>query len=305
MDNGHRHRWLLWALLALLGGCGTSGGVKPPGAEPSSRSPTESPAAQPSPQNDQKHGQKPGGYYLDDGPGDHPPADIDAIPSAVPRAEPYLARANRPYLALGETYTPMTAYQPYRAEGVASWYGRRYHGQKTSSGETYDMSGMSAAHATLPIPSYARVSNPDNGKSVVVRINDRGPFKKERLIDLSYAAAYQLRLTGKGSGVVVVEAIDPHALEAKPAPARPTAQDASPQRSYVQVGAFKQKENAEQLRQKLQQDAALRNVAVESWYNDGVYRVRLGPYPSREEAERAAGQIKRALGQSPLVINPD
>ena len=151
---------------------------------------------------------KSGGYYLDDGPGDNPPANIDAIPDAVPRVEPLLPRANKPYIALGNSYTPMTEFQPYKKRGIASWYGKRYHGQKTSAGEIYDMYGMTGAHPILPIPSYVRVTNPENQKSVIVRINDRGPFHSDRLIDLSYAASYKLRLSGKGSGIVDVEAID-------------------------------------------------------------------------------------------------
>ena len=103
---------------------------------------------------------KPGGYYLDDGPGDNPPQDIDSIPDAVPKKEILLDRANKPYMALGAPYKPMTSYQPYKASGVSSWYGKRYHGKKTSSGEVYDMYSMTAAHTTLPLPSYVKVTNP-------------------------------------------------------------------------------------------------------------------------------------------------
>lgn len=296
---------ILLAALSLVG-CGTTGQVKSekPQTVPDSQPQGGASATAPS----TSGGKRPGGYYLDDGPGDNPPPDIDAIPDAVPRPEQPLARANRPYMALGENYTPMTSYQPYKATGVASWYGRRYHGQKTSSGEAYDMYGMTAAHPILPIPSYVRVTNPENGKSVVVRVNDRGPFKHDRLIDLSYAAAYKLRLTGKGSGMVEVEAIPPtggnKGVAASPAASLEQPADivSSSAGSYVQAGAFKSKENADQLRKKLQQQDLAGNVAVESWYNDGVYRVRLGPYASRSEAERSAGQIKRALGISTLVV---
>jgi rare lipoprotein A len=244
--------------------------------------------------------EKRGGYYLDDGPGDNPPADIDAIPDAIPRIEAPLPRANRPYVALGETYTPMTEFQSYKASGVASWYGRRYHGNKTSSGETYDMYGMTAAHPVLPIPSYVRVTNPENGRSVVVRVNDRGPFKKDRLIDLSYAAAHKLRLVGKGSGQVEVEAIDtrkPVPVAVQPVKTPFPAQSGS----FVQIGAFRLKENADQLREKLAVQNLAQNVVVENWYNDGIYRVRLGPYASRVDAERAAGKIRQTLGISTLV----
>lgn len=152
-----------------------------------------------------------GGYYLNDGPGDNPPAHLDQVPDAVPKVEPLKSGAMRPYTVLGQTYTPMTALGPYRKRGVASWYGRRYHGQKTASGELYDMYAMTAAHPTLPIPSYARVTNLANGKSVVVRINDRGPFLSDRLIDLSYTAAYKLGVLGGGKTLVEVDSIFPDA----------------------------------------------------------------------------------------------
>jgi rare lipoprotein A len=288
-------RFLILCVFPLvLAGCSSSA-VKPvppdtKGGEPATSVPASS--------------DKRGGYYLDDGPGDNPPTDIDAIPDAVPRQETPLPRANRPYVALGENYTPMTEYQPYKASGIASWYGKRYHANKTSSGEIYDMYGMTAAHPTLPIPSYVRVTNPENGKSVVVRVNDRGPFKKDRLIDLSYAAAYKLRLVGKGSGWVEVEAIDTSkplqamVLKAESIQPYTLARTAG---TFVQVGAFKMKENADQLRATLQGQSLAQNVVVENWYNDGIYRVRLGPYPSRDDAERAAGKIRQALGISTLV----
>ena len=152
-----------------------------------------------------------GGYYLDDGPGDSPPADLDSIPEPVPQLEPLHRGAMRPYVVMGQTYTPMTELAPYKARGVASWYGRRYHGKQTSTGEIYDMYSMTAAHPVLPLPSYVRVTNVASGKSVVVRVNDRGPFIDSRLIDLSYTAAYRLGVLSGGSAVVDVEAILPDA----------------------------------------------------------------------------------------------
>ena len=148
-----------------------------------------------------------GAYYKDDGPGDRIPSNLDRIADATPRAEPLHKYANRPYQALGKTYTPLTSARPFRQHGLASWYGKRYHGNKTSSGETYDMYAMSAAHPTLPIPSYARVTRVSNGKSVVVRINDRGPFQGGRIIDLSYVAAHKLGFVQAGSAEVTVESI--------------------------------------------------------------------------------------------------
>ena len=151
----------------------------------------------------------PGGYYKDDGPHDRPPANLDRVADAVPRSEPLHKFANRPYKAMGKEYVPMTSLQPFRQRGLASWYGKRYHGQKTSSGEVYDMYQMTAAHPTLPIPSYARVTNAKNGKSVVVRVNDRGPFRSGRVIDLSYVAAHKLGYIQAGEATVEVESIVP------------------------------------------------------------------------------------------------
>ena len=150
-----------------------------------------------------------GGYYKGDGPGGPPPVNLDAIADAKPRAEPLNRGANEPYSALGRKYVPYTSLQAYRARGVATWYGRKFHGKNTASGERYDMYAMTAAHTILPIPSYARVTNLANGKSVVVRINDRGPFHADRIIDLSYAAAHKLGYVGAGSAKVEVEAILP------------------------------------------------------------------------------------------------
>lgn len=173
-----------------------------------SKTKVESPTPPTAAQTPDSESKKPGGYYLDDGPGEDAPTDIDAIPDAQLSIETPLERANKPYSALGMQYKPMTVYTPYKKQGMASWYGKRYHGKQTSSGEVYDMYSMTAAHTTLPIPSYARVTNPANGRSIIVRINDRGPFKHDRLIDLSYAAAYKLRLAEQGSALVEVELLD-------------------------------------------------------------------------------------------------
>ena len=155
-----------------------------------------------------------GGYYKDDGPHERPPAGLDQVADATPRVEPLHRYANRPYRVFGKDYRPLSAVQPFRQRGMASWYGKRFHGRKTSSGETYDMYKMTAAHPTLPIPSYARVTNLASGRSVVVRINDRGPFHAGRVIDLSYVAAWKLGYIGAGSAQVEVEAIVPGASRA-------------------------------------------------------------------------------------------
>jgi rare lipoprotein A len=153
---------------------------------------------------------QPGKYYLDDGPMKGVTKEmVDALPEPTPRKEALRPANMRPYTVMGETYVPMRALAPYRVCGTGSWYGTRYHNQLTSSGERYDMLKFTAAHPTLPIPSYARVTNLDNGRSVIVRINDRGPFLRGRLIDLSFAAAMRLDYTGKGSAPVEVKLIVP------------------------------------------------------------------------------------------------
>jgi len=149
-----------------------------------------------------------GAYYKDDGPGARVP-DLASIPDAVPRREPLSKWANRPYERFGKRYVPLTRVATFEQRGIASWYGRRFHGSSTSSGETYDMYKMTAAHPILPIPSFARVTNLSNGRTVVVRINDRGPFHSNRIIDLSYAAAYKLGYVAAGSTRVLVEQVVP------------------------------------------------------------------------------------------------
>jgi len=148
-----------------------------------------------------------GGYYLDDGPGNDIPHGIENTPDAVPRIEPYNPANFRPYTVMGQRFRPIGPDTPLKQRGVASWYGRKFHGQKTANGETYDMYAMTAAHPTLPLPSYALVTHVASGRSVIVRVNDRGPFLRGRVIDLSYAAAAKLGIIGRGSDVVTVEAI--------------------------------------------------------------------------------------------------
>jgi len=175
------------------------------------------------------------GFYREDGPPDRVPPDLLATPDAVPRDEPLSPNANRPYVALGRTYVPDTSGKAFHQRGIASWYGRQFQGNRTASGEPYNMFAMTGAHPTLPIPSYARVTNLRDGRSVIVRINDRGPFVHDRVIDLSYAAATRLGLAGPGSGEVEVDRILPSQIaRAAPttvppqAPPQPPSQLQSP-----------------------------------------------------------------------------
>jgi rare lipoprotein A len=179
------------ALFALLAACGSA-----PRKPVATASAPAAPAAG-----------KGGGYYQNDGPPAEVAVDLAALPDAEPRAEPPHRYANRPYTALGRSYTPVTGDQPLKQRGHASWYGRQFHGNRTASGEIYDMLGMSAAHPTMELPSYARVTNLANGRSVIVRVNDRGPFLADRIIDLSYAAAVKLGYAGRGTAEVEVERI--------------------------------------------------------------------------------------------------
>jgi len=233
----------------------------------------------------------------------------------VPRLEPLHRFANRPYVALGQSYTPDTVLRSYKETGTASWYGRRYHGQRTSSGEAYDMYGMTAAHRTLPIPSYARVTNVASKRSVVVRINDRGPFHNDRVIDVSYTAAYKLGILQGGSAQVEVEAIDPRgaiytaplAEQAKPAEAPLTATPPMAPATenggiYVQLGAFAAQENAEQFRGKLKLELAQIADKLQVMPVGGLFKVRAGPYSGQAEANQAAAEIRKALNINAMVI---
>ena len=150
-----------------------------------------------------------GGYYKDDGPAENTPDNLMATPDAVPKVEPIALPTSRPYAVLGTTYKPITDGKAYTQRGLGTWYGKKFHGQKTASGERYDMFKMTAAHPTLPIPSYARVTNLANGKQIIVRINDRGPFHSTRIIDLSYTAALKLGYLSNGSGTLEVERLLP------------------------------------------------------------------------------------------------
>ena len=267
-----------------------------------------------------------GGFYKDDGPGDQVPDDIDAIPDAVPKFEPLHRFANNPYSVLGRDYVPQRDRAPYKARGIGSWYGRKFHGQKTSSGEPYDMYGMTAAHPTLPIPSYVRVSNPANGRSVVVRVNDRGPFHAGRLIDLSWTAAYKLGYIGQGSTVVEVESLLPGQLVAAAAPrsempaAAPPAEDdpiakmaaAEPEPPlpqvhdarghFLQLGAFGNRDNAEALRARLTRELGelAGKLVVQS--AGKLFRVQLGPWPDAAAAQLAGGRLRESFGMAPVIV---
>ena len=265
---------------------------------------------------------KGGGYYLDDGPGDRPPGDMDAIPNAIPKVEPFHSRANQSYIALDTKYVPMTSFYPYKEQGVASWYGKRYHGKKTSIGEVYDMYGMTGAHTTLPIPCYVRVTNTENNKSVIVRINDRGPFKKNRVIDLSFAAAYKLRLSDKGSGPVEVELIDPRQFsalkktsdaitekikekEVAPIQAKTSDTPAASESIFIQVGAFKNEKNADFLLKQLTDMKIENSPSSKKQFSEDLFHVVIGPFNSKDEANLIADVIKSKIKISIFILSKE
>ena len=275
---------------------------------------------------------------MDDGPGDAPPANLADIPDAVPRNEPLHRGANRPYTVLGKTYVPNVASEPFKQTGVASWYGRKFHGQKTSIGEIYDMYAMTAAHPTLPLPCYVRVTSLASGKSVVVRVNDRGPFLYDRIIDLSYAAALRVGVAGPGSGRVTVERVfagdviaaapvlptmppapptssrSEAVVMATPIPAPqpiaaqpltpPTPITAEPAGIFIQLGAFGSLENAEGFRDKMIRDLNWMREPITVAFKEGLQRVRIGPLSNRDEAEAIAAKVRETHNLSPIISKP-
>jgi rare lipoprotein A len=247
-----------------------------------------------------------------------PPAPL-RVPDAMPKLEPIRdGGPNRPYAVLGESYTPLAADAEYVESGLASWYGRPFHGRRTASGEVYNMYALSAAHKTLPLPSYARVTNPANGRSLIVRINDRGPFKKGRVIDLSWAAAAQLDVLGlapvhveritpaqiasgrwRRDAAPLIDGDDPPEPEPDAAQRAPTAAGRG---FWVQLGAFRERGGAMQLQQQAAErvDGLALRLAV---FSDApLHRVQAGPFATRDEAQRVAARVREQMLLSPTVI---
>ncbi|MDN0074975.1 septal ring lytic transglycosylase RlpA family protein [Crenobacter sp. SG2303] len=233
-----------------------------------------------------------GGYFQKDGPAAHIPVNLELVPDAVPQNERLIPSANRPYTAMGMSFHPDTSSRPYTVVGLASWYGKQFHGRKTTSGERYDMFAMTAAHPTLPIPSYVRVTNLVNGKEVIVKINDRGPFHPHRIMDMSYAAAYKLGFVKNGSAKVRIERVWPAAGGEAVANNEHSAEASEAKPVYLQLGSFSQLASAEARLKELvarfdsQKDAKLGIVNQE-----GNYRVRMGPFGSQAEAQKTAAGL--------------
>jgi len=247
------------------------------------------------------------------------PPDLSYLPDPVPRTEPLSKYGNKsPYEVLGKTYYVLPSPDNYKEYGNASWYGTKFHGQKTSSGELYDMYQLTAAHRSLPIPSYVRVTNLDNHRTAIVRVNDRGPFHSERLIDLSYAAAVKLGFADKGTARVVVELVDgtdQMVAKAEPTPSSVAAKAPSmaladvppepavpePGRIFLQAGAFRDAAGAERLRSDLS-DIVDAGVHVERLPHDQYYHVRIGPVARMSEATRLQELIVSASHPKPLIV---
>ncbi len=210
------------------------------------------------------------------------PKSVAHIPNAIPKHEPLAKRGNPShYEVFGKRYHPLPSRMSYKETGLASWYGTKFHGKLTSSGEPYDLYGMTAAHRTLPLPTYAKVTNLANGRHVIVKINDRGPFHDDRLIDLSYAAAQKLAIDG--TGTVEVEAIHPDI-------------PISSNIFYLQLGAFQSRQNAQKLAQRVQ---AYGNVIIRT--QDPPFKVQLGPL-DKKKAEQLKEELSQQLGLKPLIV---
>jgi rare lipoprotein A len=253
-----------------------------------------------------------GSYLAGDGPGADTPADLANIPDAAPRDEPLHRYANRPYTVLGKNYTPLTQTGTYKERGVASWYGKKFHGQKTSIGEVYDMYGMTAAHTTLPIPSYARVTNLANHKSVIVRINDRGPFLHDRIIDLSYTAASKLGIIGSGQGMVEVESLNADSnssaaispIYREPVQITPLPSEApvsAEGKVYLQLGAFNSQRGAEEFLASMRAKLGDTGKTLSLSQKNGLFKVRIGTYSSADTARATALKLEERLGFKPVV----
>ena len=253
--------------------------------------------------NNNTEGEKSGAYYLDDGPEENPPGNLDEIPNAQPKYEALSKWASRPYVAFDKKYTPMTKIIPFKEEGYASWYGKRYHGKKTSIGETYDMYQMTGAHKTLPLPCYIKVTNLKNKRSVIIRVNDRGPFIDERIIDLSYAAAHRLRIIETGSELVRIEMVNPSLTSKNIKGAdNVTSANSSMKYFYIQAGAFSSEDNASYLINRLSKIQFRNSLNIKKLSKNSLHLVTIGPYDSKIKAEQALKDISQKIQLNSFII---
>ena len=227
-------------------------------------------------------------------------AKLKKTPNAIPKVEPKSKCGNPPsYVVFNKKYYPMTSNKGYKARGKASWYGVKFHGHKTSSGELFDMYSMSAAHKTLPLPTYLQVTNLHNGKKVIVKVNDRGPFHGNRILDLSYAAAAKLDMLKTGTTNVEIEAIDPKKFNRYKTPKTlappPTTLASTKNASYLQLGSFTNRKNAENLLDKLKRLSITQaKIQKSSSAKNTSYLVKVGPIKNHKEAQRIKSKLLRA-----------
>ena len=217
----------------------------------------------------------------------------DDVHDAVPKNEPLARYGNHsPYTVLGKSYTVLPSSKGYHERGIASWYGSKFHGRRTSSGELYDMHLATAAHKTLPLPTYAEVTNLDNGRKMIVKINDRGPFHEGRIIDLSYAAAIKLGVDKTGTARIDVRAIDVKTSK------RSSVKLADG--TFLQVGAFSKKKTAKDLAGKMEA-ARLKPVSIQK--SRGLYKVWIGPYDTEMQIEASARRVVELGYERPHKVN--
>lgn len=233
------------------------------------------------------------------------PVNIDTIGNAIPKIEPITKAGNKsPYTQFGKTYHVMRTSKGFRETGIASWYGSKFHGRKTSNGEIYNMYTMTAAHKTLPIPTYVRVTNQENRRSIIVRVNDRGPFHESRIIDLSYVAALKLGFAEQGTARVSIEALDPSGnghLSNKSA-SKTSAKPASvPNDSYLQAGAFGNHKAAEMLANQILMTLRV-SVIVKN--TDQTFKVWVGPFLNNGEMQAVKERLKKLINISSFAVKP-
>ncbi len=235
------------------------------------------------------------------------PVDVSSIPDAIPKSEKRSKYGNpESYVVFGKRHYVMNNNRGFSQQGIASWYGKKFHGKRTSSGETYDMYAMTAAHKTLILPAYVEVSNLRNGKKVVVKVNDRGPFHENRIIDLSYAAATKLDVVAKGTALVKIRVVQPgYASGERGAPVETISPEYSPGDFFIQVGAFSELGNAESLRRKLNFIGnTLVKISQVMIDNRTLYRVRIGPLSDVGIADKIVQQlIQRDETEHHIVVN--
>ncbi len=235
------------------------------------------------------------------------PPDLRHVKEPVPRKEPPSRYGNpESYTVLGRTYRVLDSADGFSERGIASWYGNKFHGKRTSSGEPYDMYAMTAAHKTLPIPVHVKVTNLDNGKTVIVRVNDRGPFKDGRIIDLSYAAAHKIGMTGTGTARVEIQALDGEDKQPNTRLAEGDGSAAVAEEGpfFVQVGSFRREDSADEVAAQVQPLVGYPVRVYPGETEDGdVYRVRVGPLSRRDYAEKVREHlVDKGYGQPAIVM---